>query len=151
MKELQKKEINWKRIIRGFLAYGFGIGLGSFLVWALWLRNRDVPNFWPEGMVKEKITDASLEINTTNECYLKCFGINDSLLRKEIGKGDVKFSISKTRRKPAPVYAIDTRTNTGEKVRWWIESKDSTYNIFRIDDLPGTTKNHLCDCTPVAF
>jgi hypothetical protein len=151
MKELQKKEINWKRIIRGFLAYGFGIGLGSFLVWALWLRNRDVPSFWPEGMVKDKITNALIEPNTTNDCYLKCMETNDSLVRNLLKKGDVKFSISKTRKVAAPIYAIDTRTVSGEKVRWWIESKDSTYNIFRIDDLPGTTKNHLCDCTPINF
>jgi hypothetical protein len=151
MKELNKKEINWKRIIRGFLAYGVGIGLGSFLVWALWLKNRDVPNFWPEGMVKEKIMTASMEPNVTNDCFLKCMETNDSLFRSSLKKGDVKFSISKTRRKPSPVYAIDTRNSVGENTRWWIESKDSTYNIFRIDDLPGTTKNHLCDCKAVEF
>jgi hypothetical protein len=151
MKDLNKKEINWKRIGRNLLAYIFGIGLGSVLVWALWLRNRDVPSFWPEGMVRDKIVQSTLEPNDTNACFLKCMATTDSLLRNSIKKGDVKFSISKTRRKPAPVYAIDTKTLSGEKTRWWIESKDSTYNIFKIDDLPGTTKNHICDCHPVPF
>lgn len=151
MKDLQKKEINWRRIVRGFLAYGFGIGLGTFLVWALWLRHRDVPSMWPEGMVKEKIGWSKIESNSTNDCYMKCLNINDSLIKNTIKSGDVKFSISKTRREPAPVYAIDTKSKEGEKIRWWVESKDSTYNIFRIDDLPGTTKNHICDCKPVVF
>ena len=151
MKDLQKKEINWRRIIRGFFAYGFGIGLGTFLVWAFWLRNRDIPSFWPEGMVKDKIGWSKIEQNPTNDCYMKCLTTNDSLIKTTIKKGDVKFSISKTRRNPAPVYAIDTNSKEGEKIRWWVESKDSTYNIFRIDDLPGTTKNHICDCKPVKF
>jgi hypothetical protein len=151
MKDLNKKEINWKRIGRNLLAYILGIGLGSVLVWALWLRNRDVPSFWPEGMVRDKIVEATLEPNDTNACFLTCLATTDSLVRNAIKKGDVKFSISKTRRKPAPVYAIDTKSLSGEKIRWWIESKDSTYNIFKIDDLPGTTKNHICDCKPVAF
>ena len=151
MKELKKKEINWRRIGRGILAYGFGIGLGAFLVWALWLRNRDVPSMWPEGMVKDKIGRSKIENGSINTCYMNCLQVNDSLIRTTLKKGDVKFRISKTRRNPAPVYAIDTRSNDGEKMRWWIESKDSTYNIFRIDDLPGTTKNHICDCKPVVF
>ena len=151
MKELKKKEINWRRIRRGLFAYGFGIGLGAFLVWALWLRNRDTPNFWPEGMVKDKIFRSKIEDGATNICYMNCIQVNDSLIRTTLKKGDVKFRISKTRRTPAPVYAIDTRSIDGEKMRWWIESKDSTYNIFRIDDLPGTTKNHICDCKPVVF
>lgn len=151
MKDLNKKEINWRRIGRNLAAYIVGIGLGSFLVWALWLRNRDVPEFWPEGMVKDKIFKSTMDSNATNQCYIKCLQTNDSLVRTIIKKGDVKFSISKTRRKPAPVYAIDTRSLSGEKVRWWIESKDSTYNIFKVDDLPGTTKNHICDCKPVEF
>ncbi len=151
MKDLQKKEINWKRIFRGFAAYGVGIGMGSFLVWALWLKNRDVPSMWPEGMVKDKIFRSKIEPGSTNDCYLGCMKANDSVIRATLKKGDVKFSISKTRRDPAPVYAIDTRSAEGEKMRWWIESKDSTYNIFRIDDLPGTTRNHVCDCSPVTF
>jgi hypothetical protein len=36
-------------------------------------------------------------------------------------------------------------------MRLYVESKDSTYNIFKIEDLPGTTKNHICDCKTVDF
>ncbi len=147
----EKKPIEWKRIIRGFVAYGLGIGLGTFLVWALWLRNRETPNMWPEGMVKDQIGRSKMETNPINDCYLKCFALNDSILKKELKKGDVIFGISKTRRKPAPVYAIDISSVKGEKMRWWIESKDSTYNIFKMEDLPGTTSNHICDCQPVSF
>jgi hypothetical protein len=149
MKDLRKKEVNWSRIFRGFLAYGTGIGLGIFLVWALWLRNRDIPNFWPGGMVREKIVESTIETNNINTCYLNCLGTTDSSLRILIKRADVKMPPA--RRQPYPVYGITTLSSTGEKVRLWIESKDSTYNIFKIEDLPGTTKNHDCKCEEVNF
>ena len=149
MKDLQKKPTNWKRIGRNLLAYVFGIGLGTVLVWALWLRNRDVPNFWPVGMVKDKLMRSSIEENDLNKCYLGCLQTNDSLLRISFKKSDVKFPPVK--REPFPVYRITTTSSSGEKIRYYIESKDSTYNILKVEDLPGTTKNHICDCKPAAL
>lgn len=151
MKELNKKERNWKRIGRGFLAYTFGIALGTFLVWALWLRNRDTPNMWPTGMVKDRIVRSSLGGDSLNSCYLSCTQLNDSLFKQAVLGADVRFRISKTRRKPAPVYALDINLDSGVKMRWWIESGDSIYNIFKVEDLPGTTLNHTCNCKPVNF
>src|SRR5688572_5579172 len=149
MKDLRKKEINWVRIWRGFVAYGLGIGIGIFLVWALWLRNRDVPNFWPEGMVKDKIMRSTIEPNEVNVCYLECISTTDSLLRLSIKKGDVRFPPVK--REPYPVYAIDTKTDKNEKIRWWVESRDTTYNIYKMEDLPGTAINHSCQCPEINF
>lgn len=149
MKELQKQPTNWKRIRRNMLAYVFGIGLGAFLVWALWLRNRDVPSFWPEGMVKDKLMKSTIEENDINMCYLTCLQTNDSVLRASFKKADVQFPPVK--REPFPVYRIATSTSSGEKMRLYIESKDSTYNILKLEDLPGTTKNHICDCKVAGF
>lgn len=151
MKDLRKKERNWRRIGRGFLAYVFGIGLGTFLVWALWLRNRDTPNMWPTGMVKDRIIRSTVGPDSLNTCYFNCTGINDSIFKTEVLKADVKFRISKTRRKPAPIYALDIHSTKGEKMRWWIESGDSIYNIFKVEDLPGTALNHSCNCKTVNF
>jgi len=147
MKELQKQPTNWKKIGKNALAYIFGIGLGTVLVWALWLRNRDVPSFWPEGMVKDKLMGSTIEVNDLNACYLTCLGTSDSLLKIQFKKGDVQFPPVK--REPFPVYKILTTTTTGEKTRLYVESKDSTYNILKLEDLPGTTKNHICDCKSI--
>lgn len=149
MKELQKEPTNWKRIGRNALAYVLGIGLGTILVWALWLRNRDVPNFWPEGMAKDKLMRSTIEENDMNICYLTCLETTDSLLKIQFKRGDVKFPPVK--REPFPVYKISITTLSGEKTRLYIESKDSTYNILKLEDLPGTTKNHICDCKAVDF
>jgi len=149
MKDLKKKEVNWVRIGRNLLAYVLGIGIGSVLVWALWLRNRDIPSFWPEGRVKDQIKASTIETNDLNNCYLSCYETTDSLFRSLIVSGDVKFPPA--RRKPYPVYGISTVTSSGEKTRWWIESKDSTYNILKVEDMPGTTKNHFCKCNPASF
>lgn len=149
MKDPGKSSLNWKRISRNFLAYALGIGLGTLLVWALWLRNRDIPKFWPVGMVKESILKSTIENNETNTCYLNCLGLNDSTLRVSLSKGDL--TMPPVRRKPYPVYRISPASTTGEKTRMYIEVKDSTYNIFRVEDLPGTTRNHVCDCKQVSF
>lgn len=151
MKEIKKKERNWKRIGRGFLAYTFGIALGTFLVWALWLRNRETPNMWPTGMVKDRIIRSTPGMDSLNTCFFECTKRNDSLFKAEVLKADVKFRISKTRRKPAPIYALDISSDKGEKMRWWIESGDSIYNIFKIEDLPGASLNHNCECQSVNF
>lgn len=150
MKELQKKERDWKRIRRNFFAYALGIGLGTIAVKFLWWDNRkDLDSMWPKGMVKDKIARSSAEKNDLNECYLTCLGTNDSTLRILLSKGDVHFP--PMRREPYPVYRISTLSSTGEKMRFYIESKDSTFNIFKVEDLPGTTKNHICDCKTVEF
>ncbi len=149
MKELQEQPTNWKRIGRNALAYVLGIGLGAVLVWALWLRNRDVPNFWPEGMARDKLVRSEIEENGLNKCYLTCLETNDSLLRVSFKKADIKFP--PIRREPYPIYRVSTSSLSGVKIRFYIESKDSTYNIMKVEDLPGTTKNHLCDCKGAEF
>lgn len=145
-----EKQRNWGRIRRNFIIYIASMGVGSVLVWFFWLRNRDVPSLWPEGMVKDKISRSTLLPNDTNQCYLTCLHTNDSILKQLVQQGNVRFNYSKGRRTP-PVYAIDTKSDKGVMMRLWIESADSTFNIFKIDDLPGTTENHSCQCPVVTF
>lgn len=150
MKDPAKKGVNWIRIGRNFLAYAGGLILGFILVKFLWWDRRpDLESMWPKGMVKDKLGRSTIESNEVNQCYLTCLGTNDSTLRTLLSKGDVHFP--PVRREPYPVYRISTTTSSGEKTRFYVESKDSTYNIFKIEDLPGTTKNHMCDCKQVAF
>jgi len=150
MKDPAKTGVNWKRIGRNFIAYGGGLTLGFILVKFLWWDQRpDLDSLWPKGMAKEKIARSTIENNEINSCYLNCLHTTDSALRVLIKDADIKMP--PVRREPYPVYRISTSSATGEKVRLYIESKDSTYNIFKVEDLPGTTKNHLCDCKQVAF
>jgi hypothetical protein len=150
MKDPRKNNINWKRIGRNFLAYGGGLTIGFILMKYLWWDQRtDLESMWPKGMVKSKIGRSTIESNEINTCYLTCLGTNDSTLRTLLSKGDVHFP--PVRREPFPVYRISTSSPSGEKLRLYVESKDSTYNIFKIEDLPGTSKNHICDCKTVEF
>src|SRR5688572_9419577 len=150
MKDRTKKGVNWRRIGRNCLAYAGGLTLRFILVKFLWWDRRpDLESMWPKGMVKDKLGRSTIENNEINQCYLTCLGTNDSTLRTLLSKADVHSP--PVRREPFPVYRISTTTPSGEKTRLYVESKDSTYNIFKIEDLPGTTKNHICDCKQVAF
>ncbi len=136
-----------KRILRGAAFYIGGLVLGAFLVNQLWWKKRpDIPNMWPEGRVKDQIKRSMFIVNDTATCYLQCYQLNDSLVKAFVSSGDVRFGISKPRRKPHPVYIIDGAIHEGWKVRMHIESADSTAILWRIEDLPGTQVPKSCSC-----
>lgn len=140
------------KIIRGFLLYLTGLAIGSFAVYFLWIRHRsDLLSWWPGGRVKDKILRSSWLHSETSKCYLNYYHLNDSLLNDFVRNGKVRFGISKTRRKPFPVYIIDGTIHDGWQIRMHVESADSLASVFEIEDLSNTKTQVQCACTPIKY
>ena len=135
-----------KRILRGFLFYGIGLVIGTIAVNQLWLKNReDLFSMWPSGRVKEKIIKGSWKEDSLFTCYQKCYDFSVTEINESIKSGNVRFGISEGRRKPYPIYIIDSKIK-GTDVRWYIESADSTARICNVENLPGSSIKSDCKC-----
>jgi hypothetical protein len=135
-----------KRMFRGFLFYGIGLIIGTIAVNQLWLKNReDLFSMWPSGRVKEKIIKGSWTEDSLFICYQKCYQFSVVEINESIKSGNVRFGISEGRRKPYPIYIIDSKLK-GKDIRWHIESADSTSRIFKVENLPGELKEKNCEC-----
>jgi hypothetical protein len=140
------------KILRGLVFYLAGLAIGSAAVYFLWIRNRtDLLSWWPGGRVKDKILRSHWLHSEAGMCYLNCYQLNDSLLNNFVRNGNVRFGISKTRRKPFPVYIIDGMIHEDQHVRMHIESADSLASIFQIEDLPDTKNRLNCNCMPIEY
>ncbi len=138
-----------KKIIRGFAFYSLGIILGIFLV-KMFFKDRNVPSMWPEGRVKQIISESEWIKTGDSECFKKCYQLEDSLIVNYVKDGNVRFGISKTRRKPSPVYIIDGKIDD-RLLRMHIESTDTTATIFGIEDLPESPIKTECNCKIVPY
>lgn len=140
------------KLLRRLVFYLAGLAIGSAAVYFLWIRNRtDLLSWWPGGRVKDKILRSHWLHSESGMCYLNCYQLNDSLLNNFVKNGNVRFGISKTRRKPFPVYIIDGMIHENQHVRMHIESADTSASIFQIEDLPDTKNSISCSCSPVDY
>ncbi len=138
-----------KKIARGFAFYIVGIILGIFVV-KFFFKNRDVPSMWPEGRVKQMISESEWIPNGNGECFKACYGLSDSAIVAIVKNGNVRFGVSKTRREPLPVYIIDGQMDE-KLIRIHIESGDTTASLFGIEDLPETKITTVCNCELVPY
>lgn len=138
-----------KKIIRGFAFYITGIILGIFVV-KLFFKDRNLPSMWPEGRVKEVIANSEWIQTSESTCFKECYHLNDSLIVSFVKNGDVRFGVSKPRRKPLPVYIIDGKMDD-RIIRMHIESGDTTATLFGIEDLPESKIKTDCSCMQVPY
>lgn len=138
-----------KKIIRGFAFYIIGIILGIFVV-KLFFKDRNLPNMWPEGRVKEVISSSQWITVSESNCFKECYQLNDSAIVAFVKNGNVRFGISKPRRTPLPVYIIDGKIDE-RSIRMHIESGDTTSTLFGIEDLPDTKIKTECSCSMVPY
>ena len=83
--------------------FGFGIGLGCLIVYALLIRDRDFPAWLPEDRVLEELAVDSLMISPD----LK-IDFPDSVLIEKILDSDVLFRESVVRDKPCREYQLES-------------------------------------------
>ena len=83
--------------------FGFGIGLGSLIVYILLIRDRDFPAWLPGDRVLEELAVDSVVIG--NEIQLP---FADSILVERILNSDVLFNESKVRDTPCREYQLES-------------------------------------------
>lgn len=84
--------------------YGFGVGIGCMLVYALLIRNREFPAWTPEGRVLEELTMDTIHIAPELNVQF-----TDSVLRDKVKHADVRFRESIVRDEPCREYQLDTK------------------------------------------
>jgi hypothetical protein len=92
------------------LTYGFGVLLGSLLVYFMLFRNRDrnLAGWLPKERIMAQIKDNPMTVTPKAACIMSCFGIEESELKETISKGNVNLSESEARKQPCPVYLINS-------------------------------------------
>lgn len=143
----EKKSFDWTRFKRLSIYYIVGLVIGSIAVYFFFGDRNNNPKVGLNGILLEELQKKTPYQDVNNECYFQCINANDSILDRWLENGDVKINISKPRREPFRVYAIDLKTQIEGDMRIWFEFRDTTYTIMKVEDLPSSSKNHLCkDC-----
>jgi hypothetical protein len=132
------------KFFRRLMLFVFGFLFSSIFVYFFMYQNRDLPAFWPEGKVIEKINKSN-RISDADSCYYGCLGWDETQLKAAINEGDVYFSKSKPRNKPCSEYIIEVENPLLKTVRLNISSCDSTFAVLGVFSADDAQRN-LCEC-----
>ncbi len=115
--------------IRRIYLYLVGVMLGTIFVYFTLLRNREFPAFWPAGIVKESIIKSTVTWEEPTLCAKGIVGVNEDVFKDLITNGKVRFNRSEPRRKPYPIYHIETTDKYAGKLILHIELANSTSTV----------------------
>lgn len=96
--------MTFKRRLRTYL---IGVGLGLLMVY-IFFGDRDISSWTPEGRVLTTIDSSTMIISERAKCQMMCLELNDSVIYKIQDAASVNFSESSTRKKPCPVYKLES-------------------------------------------
>lgn len=121
--------------------YLLGVGLGLILVY-LFFGSRDLPAWTPEGRVMTAIDSSRQFYSERALCQLECHGLDSSLIPEMQADAKVKFSESNTKKKPCPVYLINTHFRKLDYQLIWEVCEDRE----RVKLLSLQSANRQCEC-----
>ena len=127
--------------------YGFGVGLGLIMAWALFLRGRNTKNYtaWtPNNRILEEIRlDSTLETTDFFWCEMHCLGYSSIDYEALINDGNVMFDESQAKEFPR-MYRVQFETEeNGTLVIDFIFNENNHRSIDKVSKL-GEEIN--CDC-----
>jgi hypothetical protein len=129
--------------LRRIYMYLTGVIIGTVFVYFTMYKNRDLPSFWPAGKVKESIINSTVSWEESTLCPKTFVGINDEVFESLIKNGKVRFNQSEPRRKPHPIYHIESVDKYAGKLIFKIELADSTSSVRSIE---YADENKTFDC-----
>ncbi len=135
------------KFLRRLFLFGIGFTISSIFVYFFMYKNRNLPAFWPEGRVLEKIKKSS-RISESDSCFFTCLGWKEQELKDALDKGSVYFGKSRPRTKPCPEYHISVPNPAFGSVRLDIQSCDSTFAILNVFE-DSDDKKQICNCGPL--
>lgn len=125
------------------MLFGIGFAISAVFVYFTMYRNRDLPAFWPQGKVKEKIAH-STRANENDSCYYSCLGWDEVQLKSAINEGEVHFRKSDPRDEPCSKYMIEVQNPKLNKIFVRISSCDSTFSVVNV--FADDAQKQLCEC-----
>ncbi len=134
-------------MLRRLRIYGFGVGLGLLLAWALFLRGRNTKNYtlWtPNNRILEEIRlDQNLETSDKFWCEIRCIGFSSIEYKELLNDGEVDFGESQTKIWPR-MYRVEFETeNKGALV---IDFSKTELKEFSILSVSKKGEEISCDC-----
>lgn len=114
-------------MFRKIRLYLFGVVLGGFLSYFLFIKDRDLTYWTPERQVTARIKMYALTYTDLAACQMKCNALDESRLKSKMDSSSVDFKNSETQHKPCPIYSVHTRDGINVKA---ILCDDSTARIL---------------------
>jgi hypothetical protein len=127
--------------------YGFGVGLGLLMAWALFLRGRNTKNYtmWtPNNRILEEIrTDPYFSTNDFFWCEMKCLGFTSMDFEELLENGNVVFGESQAKSWPR-IYRVELETEeNGTLVVDFSKTEEKEFSVISVAK-KGETDN--CEC-----
>ncbi len=127
--------------------YGFGLGLGILMAWALFLRGRNTSNYtaWtPNNRILEEIRlDSTLALDDAFWCEIGSLGFSSIEYDELLNDGNVVFSDSHVETWPRS-YKVEYETeNKGTLV---IEYSKTEAKHFGVTSILKKGEDISCDC-----
>jgi hypothetical protein len=133
--------MDFKRRLMLFL---FGVILGTFFVYAVLFRNRELPAWTPNGRVIQALKSAPVKMDSKTRCLLECHGIEDEDVILIINDGKVLFNESSIRDKEIPEYVVRGKGSDGKFLKIKFRSVPNFTEIMNVED--GRKGIIQCDC-----
>lgn len=127
----------WRRL----RTYLIGVGLGLLIVYLIF-GDRELNSWTPQKRVLTAIDSSEVTISERAICQLTCLKMNEADWKKVQQKASVNFSESSTKKKPCPVYKLESNYLDSDFVLMWkVCEKDE-----KVDLLSITKKGADCKC-----
>ncbi|MBL4708350.1 MAG: hypothetical protein JKY48_07940 [Flavobacteriales bacterium] len=104
----------WKRL----RTYLIGVGLGLLMVY-VFFKDRDLGGWTPQGRVLTTIDSSAVTLSDRALCQLNCYQIPKEEWRMIHNVADVNFSESNVRKKPCPVYRLESNYREEDYILIW--------------------------------
>ena len=127
----------WRRL----RTYLIGVGLGLLIVYFIF-GDRELNSWTPQKRVLTAIDSSEVTISERAKCQLNCLEILADDWKKVQENASVDFSESNTKKKPCPVYKLESDYLENEFILMWeVCEKDE-----RVDLLSISKKGIDCKC-----
>ena len=127
--------------------YGFGLGLGLIMAWALFLRGRNTSNYtaWtPNNRILEEIRlDSTLTLDDAFWCEVRCLGFSSIEYDELLNDGNVIFGESHVETWPRS-YKVEFETE--DKGTLVIEYSKTEAKHFDVMNISKKGEDISCDC-----
>lgn len=118
----------WRR----FRLYMIGVGLGLIAVWVMFSQS-DRQSWTPEGRVLLYIDSSHQSYSERAICQMKCLQLDTAEVLNIQKLANVDFSESNTRKKPCPVYLLNsTIENKRYHLRWEVCENEEEVELLAI-------------------
>jgi len=118
----------WRRL----RTYLIGVGLGLLIVYLIF-GDRELNSWTPQKRILTAIDSSDVTISERAICQLTCLKMNKADWEKVQHNASVNFSESSTKKKPCPVYKLESNYLDNDFVLMWkVCEKDEKVDLLSI-------------------